>query len=296
MIADMLAPYANFVFDAPAQQSTATAWVGAVTYFLQLYFDFSGYSDMAIGLARMFSIRFPFNFNSPYKASTVIEYWSRWHMTLTRYITLYLYTPLSLAVNRSRIARGKKVSTKAARTLSGFSMMVAYPTIVAMFFAGIWHGAGLQFMIFGLIHGVCMTLEHAWRLLRPSGQVSRNPLLHCVSVFRVCLTVLIADIFFRSTSTASALQLLRSMIGLSGIRGKSVAPYDLWPFGLFLIVRFMPNTQQMLGETENGTHAPPARFGLRWQPSPIWAFMAGFALFLVIINLGNSTTFLYFQF
>src|SRR5580658_10969869 len=88
MIADMLAPYSDAVFADPVHQSMATAWAGAVRYLLQLYFDFSGYSDMAIGLARMFSIRFPFNFNSPLKSTTVIEYWARWHMTLTRYITL----------------------------------------------------------------------------------------------------------------------------------------------------------------------------------------------------------------
>ena len=110
MIADMLAPYANSVFDAPAHQTIATAWISALNYtLLELYFDFSGYSDMAIGLARMFSIRFPLNFNSPYKATSVIDFWSRWHMTLTRYITLYLYTPISLAVSRSlRLAAGKE--------------------------------------------------------------------------------------------------------------------------------------------------------------------------------------------
>jgi alginate O-acetyltransferase complex protein AlgI len=296
MIADMIAPYPNAVFADPVHQSIAAAWVGAISYLLQLYFDFSGYSDMAIGLARMFSIRFPFNFNSPYKATTVIEYWARWHMTLTRYITLYLYTPISLAVSRARLSAGKKVSTKAARTPSGFASMVAFPTIVAMFLAGVWHGAGLQFMVFGLIHGICMTLEHAWRLFRPPSQATNKPLLRCASVLRVCLTVLVADIFFRSSSTGSALALLRSMVGMNGLGGPRVATRALWPFALFVVVWLMPNTQQILGQTETGVDLAPVQFGLRWRLSPLWALTTGIALFLVIINLNNSTTFLYFQF
>jgi D-alanyl-lipoteichoic acid acyltransferase DltB (MBOAT superfamily) len=296
MIADMLAPYANSVFDAPSHQSIANAWIGALNYMLELYFDFSGYSDMAIGLARMFSIRFPFNFNSPYKAASVIEFWSRWHMTLTRYITLYLYTPISLAVSRSRIAAGKKVSTRAARTFSGFLEMIAYPTIVTMFLAGIWHGAGLQFMIFGLIFGVCMILEHVWNLFRAAKHTSSNRLIHMLSVLRVNVIVLVAFIFFRSASAGSAFDLLRSMAGLDANGPQEIHSPSLLVLLLLPVVWLLPNSQQILGELEMEKEGVAAQLGLRWKPSAAWAVAIAIGFFLALVNMNTSSTFLYFQF
>ena len=166
LIADRLAPTADIAFHNAGSLSAANAWTGLVVYSMQLYFDFSGYSDMALGLARIFSIRFPLNFDSPYKATSVTEYWQRWHMTLTRYITLYLYNPILLSVQRHRVARGKKTSRKALATVGGFTSLVAYPTMFTMLLTGIWHGAGLQFVVFGLIHGVYLTANQAWRHFR----------------------------------------------------------------------------------------------------------------------------------
>ena len=166
LIADKLGPTADIAFSHAGSLSAANAWTGLIVYSMQLYFDFSGYSDMALGLARIFSIRFPLNFDSPYKATSVTEYWQRWHMTLTRYITLYLYNPILLSVQRRRIASGRKISRKALATFGGFTAMVAYPTMVTMLLTGIWHGAGLQFIIFGLIHGVYLTANQAWRHFR----------------------------------------------------------------------------------------------------------------------------------
>ena len=119
-----------------------TAWYAVIGYSLQLYFDFSGYSDMAIGLARMFNIRFPLNFNSPYKATTVIDYWQRFHMTLTRFITMYIFSPMALWITRWRGAHGLDNSRKASATPGGFLSLVAAPTLVTMGLAGVWHGAG----------------------------------------------------------------------------------------------------------------------------------------------------------
>jgi D-alanyl-lipoteichoic acid acyltransferase DltB (MBOAT superfamily) len=121
LIADKLAPTADLAFQHAGSLSATSAWTGLIVYSMQIYFDFSGYSDMALGLARIFSIRFPLNFDSPYKATSVTEYWQRWHMTLTRYITLYLYNPLLLAVQRRRLAAGRKISRKALTTVGGFT-------------------------------------------------------------------------------------------------------------------------------------------------------------------------------
>jgi alginate O-acetyltransferase complex protein AlgI len=296
MIADMLAPFANSVFDAPAHQTMATAWIGALNYMLELYFDFSGYSDMAIGLARMFSIRFPLNFNSPYKATSVIDFWSRWHMTLTRYITLYLYTPISLAVSRSRLAAGKKVSKKAALTLNGFVEMIAFPTIVTMFLAGVWHGAGTQFMVFGLIFGLTMTLEHGWNLIRASKQDTPKTYLKVLSVARVNLVALVAFVFFRSSSTAAAIDLLQSMAGMNGNPKLIVQLPSLLVFLVLPIVWFLPNTQQILGETGSGNNSALVRTGLKWKPNAAWAVAIALAFFLSLIYMGKGSTFLYFQF
>ena len=125
LIADQLSHTADAAFLHAGSLPFTSALTGVVVYSMQLYFDFSGYSDMALGLARMFSIRFPLNFDSPYKATSVTEYWQRWHMTLTRYITLYLYNPLLLAVQRYRVRTGRKVSRKALATPAGFTAMVA---------------------------------------------------------------------------------------------------------------------------------------------------------------------------
>lgn len=296
MIADTIAPYANAVFDAPAHQPMMVAWIGALNYMLELYFDFSGYSDMAIGLARMFSIRFPINFNSPYKAASMIEFWSRWHMTLTRYITLYLYTPISLAISRRRLAAGKKASSKAARTLGGFIEMIAFPTIVTMFLAGVWHGAGLQFIVFGLIFGVCITLEHAWNLFWPAQRTDSRSILLPLSVLRVNLITLVALVFFRSNSMGSALGLLGSMIGLNGAVHQPVRPLSLMALILLPVVWFLPNTQEILGEMENERDSSRLLSGLRWKPNATWAVAMALVLFLALVNIGGSSTFLYFQF
>jgi alginate O-acetyltransferase complex protein AlgI len=128
-------PFSTGVAAAFAHADTAgitDAWYAVAAYSLQLYFDFSGYSDMAIGLARMFNVRFPLNFNSPYKATTVIDYWQRFHMTLTRFITMYIFNPMALAVTRRRSAKGQDVSRRAASTPWGFSTLVLMPTMVTM--------------------------------------------------------------------------------------------------------------------------------------------------------------------
>ena len=187
IIADQIAPVADAFFAHPHGANAASAWLGVLTYSLQLYFDFSGYSDMAVGIARMFSLRFPLNFNSPYKASSIIDYWQRWHMTLTRFIMDYIYAPIQFHISRSRLDKGKKVSKKATATLEGFTQMVAIPTLITMFLVGIWHGAGKQFLFFGLLHGIYITINHAWRIFVPAG----SPLKKIVNgPFSVALTYL----------------------------------------------------------------------------------------------------------
>nr|WKF59200.1 Peptidoglycan O-acetyltransferase [Paraburkholderia busanensis] len=168
LFADTIAPFADAGFAAPHELQWLAAWGTCLAYALQLYFDFSGYSDMAMGLAKMFGVRFPLNFNSPFKAASIIDFWQRWHMTLTRYLTAYLYYPLAMRINRRRAQRGLPIGRLAQRSTSGFLATVALPTFYTMALAGIWHGAGLQYLIYGLLHASYLTVNHAYRAWRAS--------------------------------------------------------------------------------------------------------------------------------
>ena len=315
LIADKLAPTADAAFRNAGSLSAAHAWTGLIVYSMQLYFDFSGYSDMALGLARVFSIRFPLNFDSPYKATSVTEYWQRWHITLTRYITLYLYNPILLSVQRHRLERGKRMSRKALATFGGFMSMAAYPTMVTLLITGIWHGAGLQFIVFGLIHGVYLTANQAWRHFRhrvhkaapPAKSVGLTRLAMMIGVY---LQVIFAMIFFRSDSMHSAFALLADMFGRNGAGRLDEVLAGWLAFCLFPVVWFFPNTQQILGQEvgPGGIAAAPGTFtgtpveaptlfpGLRWRPNVGWAVVMAIVFFAVLANLDSTTSFLYFQF
>jgi len=279
LIADRMAPLSDVVFHNPESAGIVTAWLGALTYSMQLYFDFSGYSDMALGLARMFSIEFPFNFNSPYKSQSIIEFWTRWHMTLSRYINEYLYTPILRWANGRRIDAGKKVTRKASATLEGFTSMVAFPLITTMFLAGIWHGAGFQFVVFGVLHGLYLTVNHAWRIFTPQGHRlqtmcgvhGRGPDFGAFPY----LTHIPPTSKFLSHFSTAALSLLIC----------------------FFIVWALPNTQEILGQLpKDEVRKPSILPNLRWRPTATWSLGLTFVFCLAILLLDASTSFLYFQF
>ena len=300
IIADTLANRADHAFQLGPTLGVPGAWCGIITYSLQLYFDFSGYSDMAIGLARMFSIEFPMNFNSPYKAVRITDFWARWHMTLTRYLTRYIYNPISLAVRRSRLRAGKKVSQQSARNVPGFLSMIAWPTMVTMTVAGVWHGAGLKFVIFGALHGLYLTVNHAWRLLRGQAAELRPPsrLGTIGSVLLTYASVLVALVFFRASSTYSALHYLAGMTGLHGMswHDDAIKPSRalLAAAGLAM-VWFLPNTQEILGQRD--AVIPHGRWSwLAWRPTLQWSVAIGFLFFVGLLFVDNTATFLYFQF
>jgi len=301
LLADRFAPYADSAFAHTAHLTMTGAWIGVLNYALQLYFDFSGYSDMAIGLARMFSIEFPFNFDSPYKATSIIDFWSRWHMTLTRYLTLYLYNPFAMWANRRRAARGKPNSRKALRTAGGFGSLVAFPTITTMFLAGIWHGAGLQFIVFGVLHGIYLTVNHAWRIFRREGSIlSRVIARPGVCVGLTFLAVLIAQVFFRSASTRNALDVVAALIGQHDIGFAELRnqPPRAFLFVLALpVIWGFPNTQEILRQVST---VRPSIFGsgrlVLWRPNWFWASSLGSLLVAVLWYMTDTSSFLYFQF
>ena len=260
-------------FDSAGTLALLPAWVTAAAYSLQLYFDFSGYSDMAVGLAMMFNVRFPANFNSPYKARNIIDFWQRWHISLTRYLNQYLYNPIAIMRQRAHVARGGSLSRRDMAHPRVFLSIVAFPTITTMALAGVWHGAGLQFLVFGLLHGVYLTINHAWKSFGPKARKSdRSAVYSAVLVAgQVGLTycaVLVGQVFFRASSVGQGLHLISGMVGGHGIWAfkSSVGTRDTglnknlqWVVRivvLYAVVWFAPNTQQILASADPGHPAP----------------------------------------
>ncbi len=270
-------------FADPASLGLLPAWAAALAWSFQLYFDFSGYSDMAIGLARMFGVRFPVNFASPYKAQSVVEYWQRWHMTLTHFLMSTVYNPLALAAMRRRRARGLGVDRAAQRTAGGFAAMLLGPLVATMLLAGLWHGATLPYLVFGLLHAFWLGVNHAWRTFRPG---PRSQAWHAVAgrVAATYLCVLLASVVFRAPSLDVAGTLFAGMLGWhQGGPYLHGALHAVWLAGLGAIVWGMPNSQQIVD-------------GAIWRPTLPWAMAAGCAATLGLLSLGGTHEFVYFQF
>jgi alginate O-acetyltransferase complex protein AlgI len=299
LLADNLAPFAEAGFGHPALIPAETAWFTVVCYSMQLYFDFSGYSDMAIGISKMFGIRFPLNFNSPYKAQSIIEFWQRWHMTLTRYLNLYLYNPVALWMMRRRAAKGLPYGPKSTKTVSGFSAAIIVPVVFTMALAGIWHGAGLQFLIFGLLHATYLTINHAWRVFGPN-ESKRTSRFHSI-IWKTPLTFLAVTmgwIFFRANSLGDAFDMLAAMRGWHGFAPNGFQP----PWALlatsFAIVWLTPNSQQLLATfnpslTKVEPHWPNC---FSWKPNFLWALGLSSLFIVCMTKIDNPARFLYFQF
>ena len=171
VLADGIAAHVSPIYEAAAAGGDASlfpAWMAAVGFTLQIYFDFSGYTDMALGLARCFGVRLPPNFDSPLKASSIIDFWLRWHMTLTRFLTAYLYNPLVLWLTR-RQTRCRQIRARGARRAHRRRLLppAGRPDLLTMFVSGLWHGAGYVFILWGLLHGLYLSINHAWRMVGP---------------------------------------------------------------------------------------------------------------------------------
>jgi D-alanyl-lipoteichoic acid acyltransferase DltB (MBOAT superfamily) len=229
IIADSCAPWADEVFGADKLLAAGDllcrdAWRGALAYTMQLYFDFSGYSDMAIGLAMMFNIRLPDNFDSPYKSVNIIDFWRRWHMTLSRFLRDYLYFPLG--GNRKGEPRRQ------------FNLMAT------MLLGGIWHGAGWTYAVWGGYHGLLLVINHAW--------VSRKfPLPRFVARGVTLILVIVGWVIFRAKSMHDAFSVVRAMF-TPGRAATVLAEANIAyiQFGvlafLLLLVNFAPNTKQWI--------------------------------------------------
>ncbi len=231
LIAPQCAPWANAVFDHHGTISLAEAWIGALAYTMQLYFDFSGYSDMAIGIAKFFNIQIPQNFLSPYKASTIADFWRRWHITLSSFLRDYIYIPL-----------GGNRTGKVRRAVN---------VLVTMLLAGLWHGANWTFVIWGGYHGLLIVLNNVWSNLGKKLPLSLARGLTFIAV-------LVGWVFFRSRSIHHAGEILKSMVDVRSFRMEALT---LIPGGfyevaflmcLLFFVNIAPNSTAFLTEQRMG--------------------------------------------
>jgi alginate O-acetyltransferase complex protein AlgI len=298
LLADSLATGASPLFRFAESGGIPTlieAWSGTLCYALQLYFDFSGYSDMAIGLSLCFGIALPVNFASPYKAKSIIEFWQRWHITLSQFLKEYLYIPLG--GNRAGVGRW-------------------YLNIfLTMLLGGIWHGAGWTFIAWGATHGVLIVLNHFWRAWpqRPSIPAALCWLLTFASV--TC-----AWILFRASNLDAALNIYSGLFGLNGVslpgflagkfnyylssivvtdtlRFDGIGTASMWvttlvlPIALFIALA-LPNTQEITAYAQSS--APRSESG--WSPSRACAIFTGILFTVCVLRLNDISEFLYFQF
>ena len=313
VIADTLAADANPLFaagEAAHAYTFASGWLAALLFTFQLYFDFSGYSDMAIGLGRMFGVKLPLNFHSPLRAASVIDYWRRWHMTLQRFIVAYIFQPLSVPLNRVAAERG----------LDGwgaFGVAIAIPTFITFVIVGIWHGAGWTFVAFGVMHALYICTNETWRerrkqlrrKLRRQGRTLAEPGAlerfgyHAITL----LAVIYANVMFRSTGVSEAVE---AWAGMSGARGFDLTiPTDLgWGAAAALvlsigIVFLAPNTQQIMGRFDPAYNwkdwkdVAPAPIRWTWKPNAAGLMFAAGALIagVLLVQRGRAI-FLYFNF
>ncbi len=196
------------------------AWAACLGFALQMYFDFSGYSEMALGLARMVGIKLPMNFNSPMKATSIIQYWACWHITLTRFLTAYVYNPMAMAIARARRARGWRQGPGPRGTVGAGLTMIATPTIGTMFLSGLWHGAGPQYLVFGLLHGCYLTINHFWRLYRPRfwpDADGHDRVMRPAGLVLTLVAAAVALTYFRADTVRAGNDIVAGMAGLHGV-------------------------------------------------------------------------------
>jgi alginate O-acetyltransferase complex protein AlgI len=303
LIADTIAPDVRLIFHIADATGTVTffdAWSAALLFAFQIYFDFSGYSDMAIGLARMFNIRLPQNFNSPYRAASIIDFWRRWHMSLSAFLRDYLYVPLG--GNR----RGK--------TRQHLNILLV------MFLGGLWHGAGWTFALWGTGHGILIVTNHLWRDFRgnPAPTLRFRPL----SRIATFLAVSFLWVAFRAENADAMIALYRGMLGLNGIfpatiaaKLGSVLPAQLLTSvqpifgipklfqtaavvgGLFTFCNVVPNTDRLFLSRPHAALAL-AMDRMRWAPNASWLAVCLIAAVISAASIlaGSPSEFLYFQF
>ena len=260
IIADNLSSYVHIFFDHAQSLNVIEAWSAALLYTFQLYYDFSGYSEMAVGLSLLMNIDIPINFNSPYKSASIVEFWRRWHISLSLLLRDYIYIPL-----------GGNRKGEARRYLN---------LIITMFLGGFWHGAGWTFILWGLMHGCALAVNHLWQRLK-------KPLPRTIGIPLTFLFVIVGWVVFRSQNLPTAWQMISAMLGLHPSPEHSklsplvhhLSSSLAWLSLLLAWCFFAPNTQEMAVRP-------------RWYVAVIAACLFAAAF----MSIDKASDFLYFKF
>jgi len=298
VIADNLSQFVTPVFahlDAGGDVTAPWAWLATLGYTLQIYFDFSGYSDMALGLGLMFGIRLPVNFRSPYQATSIIEFWRRWHITLSRFLRDYLYIPLG---------GNRRGETRRYGNL-----------LLTMLLGGLWHGAGWNFVVWGGLHGVYLSANHLWRG-RAASRSDRPALLVTLAAWVATFAaVVLAWVFFRADTVGGAWRMLAGLSGAATQGATYISPGILRIMDLpvllgaesllragsiavalaLVIALALPNVPQIFRYREY-RRAPEPAVWLRWRPNAAWALLVAIAFTMALFGMWQRLEFLYFQF
>lgn len=313
ILADDIAGYAKPVFDAAAASQPIPLldnWGGALAYSFQLYFDFSGYSDMAIGLSLLFGIKLPLNFNSPYKSMSIVEFWRRWHITLSRFLRDYVY----ITLGGNRHGNFRRYSN----------------LMITMLLGGAWHGANWTFIVWGGLHGFYLLINHYWQA-SSFRFLSSNKIVSLIAekiyLLITFVAIVIAWVVFRADNLTAAQLILEGMFGQHGIRmplkwfnhsenikqwlvlhgvefGNSqtfnASKLPLRLLICFLIVWCMPNTQEIFlrfrPALAMGNISKAQKKWWQWQPNQIWLIIVTLIAVSGILSLGELSEFIYFQF
>lgn len=305
VLADGIAPIANSVFalaDSGEPVPMAAAWMGTIAYTFQIYFDFSGYCDMALGLARMFGIRLPINFNSPYKALSIVDFWGRWHMTLSAFLRDFLYIPLG----------GNRKGPVRRYINLGATMLLG----------GLWHGASWNFVLWGLLHGCYLSVNHGWKSLSfgsPGFQPLFPPIVtRTASRVLTLLAVMIAWVLFRAETFVGAKAVLTGMSGMTMWYDRELwnpitegsTQYWWQVLALTFLVINAPNSIEIVRRYKpviNGWSTLKRAGGwsdyllsaIAWRPSRAWAgalAVTGLIAVIQLYRLDDMTEFIYFNF
>jgi alginate O-acetyltransferase complex protein AlgI len=271
IIADALARIANTGFDSSATLSFLDAWITSISYTLQIYFDFSAYTDMALAASLMFNIRLPINFNSPYKALDITDFWRRWHMTLSRFLRDYVYIPLG--------------GNRAGRKRTYYNLLSTF------LIGGLWHGAGWTFIFWGFLHGAATVIHRIW-----SGLHLRMP--RVLAWFLTFNFVNAAWVFFRAKTWHDAVKILRSMFALNGIEVTSEFGKLGIYFGSLVYMHVNRNILYVLAFLlalavfAKNTNELSQSFRPNWRNGLVIIIVAAYSL----LSIHNVTEFLYFNF
>ncbi len=315
VISDSIAMYSSPVFNLASEGASidiALAWSGALAYTFQLYFDFSGYSDMAIGLALMMGIRLPINFNSPYKATSIVDFWRRWHITLSTFLRDYLY--IALGGNRNGVAR-------------------RYTNLLlTMLIGGFWHGAGWTFIIWGGLHGSYLILNQLYRFMLDKLNISfSGSVYNNLCWFITFISVIVSWVFFRAESVDVAVVILKGMVnfdsfphveiwqafifdfkgwGVSILQIINGKPSNTGHSAVLLIVtllfacKYLPNSLAMINKIftinlpksiESSSHVSVEKVGKSFAYAT-FPMCCGILFAWCVLNMNRVSEFLYFQF